>query len=104
MELKDFKIGKRFYTATGKWIVADVGTRTMVARRDAERIWDDANNEIFYWYDFKGCTPRPQRYQSYVQRKYRRGIEAADRGEGMLHNQKILQSKGFLFRRRSFRH
>ena len=64
MELKDFKIERCFYTATGKWVVTDVGTRTMVARRVTERIWDDANNEVFYWYDFNGCTPRPQRLKA----------------------------------------
>jgi len=29
MELKDFKIGKYFFTANGKWQCTDIGTRTI---------------------------------------------------------------------------
>lgn len=61
MDFKDFKIGLHFYTTVGRWIVTDVGTRIVVARRAHESHWDDANNVVFCWYDFGGCTRKPQR-------------------------------------------
>jgi hypothetical protein len=61
MDFKEFKIGQHFYTACGGWIVTDIGTRTVVARRSYERHWDDASNEVFCWYDFGGCSRKPQK-------------------------------------------
>ena len=31
MQLKDFKIGDKFYIAAGEWTVPGIGTRTVVA-------------------------------------------------------------------------
>ncbi len=59
MEFHEFEIGKEFYTATGKWIVIDKGTRTIIACQeyDPEPEWDlKGSNTIFYPYDFGGCS------------------------------------------------
>jgi hypothetical protein len=60
MKLKDFKIGKTFYTASGEWMTVDVGTRTVIAyniskQPDRATEWDLQDNEVFYEYDFGGC-------------------------------------------------
>ena len=55
MKHKDFKIGKKFYTATGRWICTDIGTRVIVARKDN----NDSDIEIvFDEYDFGGCDKK----------------------------------------------
>ena len=61
MKLEDFKIGDKFYTATGAWIVSDIGTRTVVAynastQPDKGACWDLQDNIVFYEYDFGGCS------------------------------------------------
>lgn len=60
MQLKDFKIGDKFYTAAGEWTVTDVGTRTVVAYNSSElgnlQSWDIQDDVVFYEYDFGGCS------------------------------------------------
>ncbi len=62
MKQEDFKIGKNFFTASGKWRCTDVGTRVIIAiKLDQE---DERNyngppysiaESIFDEYDFEGC-------------------------------------------------
>lgn len=59
MKYDDFAIGQYFYTASGKWQVVDIGTRTIIAHKvritREYRSWDEENNIVFYPYDFGGC-------------------------------------------------
>ncbi len=34
MELRDFKVGDRFYTGSGSWICVDVGSRSILAVKE----------------------------------------------------------------------
>jgi antitoxin ParD1/3/4 len=64
MKHADFQIGTEFLTATGRWRVTDVGTRTVIAIKLDE---SDARNyngppysiveDVFDEYDFEGCGP-----------------------------------------------
>lgn len=59
MILTDFVIAKSFYTATGEWIVKDIGTHTIIAikKEDIDSIFDDGDKDIiFYDYEFGGCS------------------------------------------------
>jgi hypothetical protein len=64
MEHAAFQIGREFFTATGRWRVTDIGTRTIVAIK-----LDQTNprnyigppysivESVFDEYDFAGCEP-----------------------------------------------
>jgi len=56
------------------------------AKREAKRLLDKLPEEAS-WDDIM--------YQLYVRQKYERGIEAADRGDGMIHDQvkRLFRSK-----------
>ena len=64
MELADFHLGLEFHTATGRWRVTDVGTRTIIAIKLDQ---DDPRNyngppysiaeSVFDEDDFGGCEP-----------------------------------------------
>jgi hypothetical protein len=63
MEFKDFKIGEVFYTgpeADLVWMVTDIGTKFVIAYKVEESTKNEPadlqNNEVFYEYDFGGCT------------------------------------------------
>jgi len=61
MKYKDFVIGKCFYTATGKWLCTDIGTRTVIAIKSTkDKDWMNGPpyavvEEVFNEYDFGGC-------------------------------------------------
>jgi hypothetical protein len=58
MELSDFRIGLHFFTATGEWVCADVGTKTILAfNLDEDEHEDDCI--IFDRFDFGGCSLTP---------------------------------------------
>jgi len=66
MELKDYKIGKCFFTVTGKWQCTDIGTRTIAAVKYNELIasGDKAPpysivEHLFDMYDMDGCSENP---------------------------------------------
>jgi hypothetical protein len=65
MELSDFMVGESFYTASGTWIIADVGTRWVIAfkvKPFQKNVADDErDNIVFYEYDFAGCSLTPER-------------------------------------------
>lgn len=52
MEHDAFRIGARFWTATGEWECTDVGTRAIVA----VKVGNDTE-EVFDEYDVEGCWP-----------------------------------------------
>jgi hypothetical protein len=64
MVFKDFKIGDHFWTASGRWLCTDLGTRCVVAYlvsykdlfKASNDSWDLQENIVFYPYDFGGCS------------------------------------------------
>ena len=63
LKLKDFKIGKRFYTNSGKFRCTDIGTRVIVAIALNKKDKKDYNGPpycieeiVFDEYDFDGCS------------------------------------------------
>ena len=71
MEHAEFKIGMEFMTATGRWRVTDIGTRTVIAiKLDQE---DPRNyngppysilENVFDEYDLEGCEPLTLSYRA----------------------------------------
>lgn len=68
MEHADFKIGVEFFTATGRWRVTDVGTRTVIAIKLDQSDPRNYNGppysiveSVFDEYDFGGCEPAKAR-------------------------------------------
>jgi antitoxin ParD1/3/4 len=64
MKHADFRIGMEFLTATGRWRVTDVGTRTVIAIKLDQTDPRNYNGppysiveEVFDEYDFDGCGP-----------------------------------------------
>jgi hypothetical protein len=64
MQHADFQIGKEFLTATGRWRVTDIGTRTVIAIKLDEADPRNYNGPpysiaetVFDEYDFEGCKP-----------------------------------------------
>ena len=76
---KHFKIGKPFWSATGKWIVRDIGTRSVIADLEiGTSKKHDGYEEVIFWdYDFGGCAPtlkkaaRQFRWSKKIQRRVR---------------------------------
>lgn len=63
MTKDEFKIGEDFYTATGRWMCTDIGTRTIVAiKHDGKdpswRIGPGYAVEevVFDYFDMQGCS------------------------------------------------
>jgi hypothetical protein len=66
MKKEEFKLGTEFYTATGRWLCTDIGTRVIVAIHLNQ---DDPINyngppytipeSVFDEYDIEGCSPDP---------------------------------------------
>ena len=69
MKHSDFRIGREFMTATGRWRCTDVGTRTIAAIRldlDHDRKWYNGPPYAVVEYVFdedgiEGCDPAPRR-------------------------------------------
>jgi hypothetical protein len=66
MEHADFRIGMEFFTATGRWRVTDIGTRTIIAIKldhTDPRNYNGAPysivESVFDEYDLEGCEPAP---------------------------------------------
>jgi hypothetical protein len=64
MKHADFQIGTEFLTATGRWRVTDIGTRTVIAIKLDRPDMGDFNGppysvleSVFDEYDFDGCAP-----------------------------------------------
>ena len=64
MEHADFQIGMEFFTATGRWRVTDIGTRTIVAIKLDQTDPRNYNGPpysivetVFDEYDLAGCEP-----------------------------------------------
>jgi hypothetical protein len=64
MEHADFQIGMEFLTATGRWRVTDIGTRTVIAIKLDQADPRNYNGppysiveSVFDEYDFGGCAP-----------------------------------------------
>lgn len=68
MKKEDFYIGLEFYTATGKWLCTDIGTRVIVAikietgpKAKKGSSWYNGPpytvaEHVFDEYDFAGCS------------------------------------------------
>jgi hypothetical protein len=63
MKKEDFKLGKEFYTATGKWLCTDIGTRVVVAIHLNQENPVNYNGppysipeNVFDEYDMEGCS------------------------------------------------
>jgi hypothetical protein len=63
MKKADFRIGKEFFTAVGRWMCTDVGKRTIVAiKKDMEdATWYNGPpyalvEHVFDEFDFEGCV------------------------------------------------
>jgi hypothetical protein len=69
MKHSDFKIGKEFMTAAGRWRCTDVGTRTIAAIKldmDHDPSWYNGPpyalaESIFDENDIEGCEPAPRK-------------------------------------------
>ncbi len=57
MKKSDFEIGVEFWTATGKWVCTDTGTRVIVAKKSGN---DSDAEVVFDKYDFGGCSKEPR--------------------------------------------
>jgi hypothetical protein len=64
MKHDDFQIGMEFFTATGRWRVTDIGTRTIIAIKLDQSDPRNYNGppysipeSVFDEYDFAGCEP-----------------------------------------------
>lgn len=65
MKHADFKLGDTFETATGKWRVTDIGTRTIIAIKldhPEDESWYNGppyavKETVFDENDFGGCWP-----------------------------------------------
>jgi antitoxin ParD1/3/4 len=64
MKHADFRVGMEFLTATGRWRVTDVGTRTVIAIKLDQTDPRNYNGppysiieQVFDEYDFEGCGP-----------------------------------------------
>jgi hypothetical protein len=62
MKFSDFEIGKKFATATGRWMVTDVGTRVIVAIPERKDGWMNGPpyplvEIVFDEHDLEGCEP-----------------------------------------------
>lgn len=69
MKHSDFKIGREFLSATGRWRCTDVGKRTIVAiklDRDDDASWYDGPpyalaEHVFDEFSIEGLSPAPKR-------------------------------------------
>jgi hypothetical protein len=69
MKHSDFKIGREFMTAAGRWRCTDVGTRTIAAIRldmDHDPNWYNGSpyavvEAVFDEYGMEGCDPAPRK-------------------------------------------
>jgi|LGOV01.1.fsa_nt_gb predicted TPR repeat methyltransferase len=66
MTLKQFKIGKHFFTTEGEWVCTDVGTRTIAAVKLKELLASGDKEppysiveHLFDRYDMDGCCKDP---------------------------------------------
>lgn len=70
MKKEEFKLGTKFYTATGKWRCTDIGTRVIVAIHLNQEGHENYNGppysipeNVFDEYDLEGCSLDPTEFE-----------------------------------------